>query len=139
VTPGEGLYLRGREDLSDAELARAVEEARRDAVALDAALHAGGRRVEVAGRTLLVVDDGVATGGTLIAALRWARGAGAARVVAAVPVGAPESLARLRGEADDVVCVYAPSPFGAVGAWYGSFEQLHDRDVVRLLRAAVSR
>lgn len=89
--------------------------------------------VDVRGKTAIVVDDGVATGGTAIAALRWARGAGAERVVLAVPVAPGRSLARLRDEADEVVVLSAPDPFSAVGEWYRSFRQTSDREVVEAL------
>jgi putative phosphoribosyl transferase len=89
--------------------------------------------VDVRGKVAIVVDDGVATGGTAIAALRWARGAGAERVVLAVPVAPGRSLGRLRDEADEVVVLSAPDPFSAVGEWYRSFRQTSDREVVEAL------
>ena len=94
----------------------------------------------VEGRVAIVVDDGVATGSTAVAALRWARGQGAERVVLAVPVAPPQSLERLRAEADDVVVLETPSPFFAVGEWYRDFEQTSDRQVVdALARSAGTR
>jgi putative phosphoribosyl transferase len=87
----------------------------------------------VEGRVAIVVDDGVATGSTAIAALRWARQQGADRVVLAVPVAPPQSLDRLRAEADDVVVLETPSPFFAVGEWYRDFDQTSDRQVVDAL------
>lgn len=89
--------------------------------------------VDVRGKIAIVVDDGVATGGTAIAALRWARAAGAERVVLAVPVAPGRSMARLRDEADEVVVLSAPDPFSAVGEWYRSFRQTSDREVVEAL------
>jgi putative phosphoribosyl transferase len=89
--------------------------------------------VDVRNKIAIVVDDGVATGGTAIAALRWARGAGAERVVLAVPVAPGRSLGRLRDEADEVVVLSAPDPFAAVGEWYRSFGQTSDREVVDAL------
>ncbi len=82
---------------------------------------------------MAIVDDGLATGATMIAALRWARAAGANRIVAAVPVAAVASLALLAREADAVVCVEARGDFLAVGAWYGSFDQIDDHAVMCLL------
>ena len=94
----------------------------------------------VEGRVAIVVDDGVATGSTAIAALRWAREQGADRVVLAVPVAPPQSLDRLRSEADDVVVLETPSPFFAVGEWYRDFDQTSDRQVVdALARSAGTR
>jgi putative phosphoribosyl transferase len=94
----------------------------------------------VRGRTAVVVDDGVATGGTAIAALRWARAQGATRVTLAVPVAPRGSLERLAAEADDVVVLETPEPFFAVGEWYRDFDQTSDREVVSALaRSAGSR
>jgi putative phosphoribosyl transferase len=133
VTPGDGVYVRAHDGLTDEQLAAAVERARQKAASLDEKLHREHGRLELAGKTVLVIDDGLATGGTMIAALRWARGAGAARVVAAVPVAAAETLGLVRAEADEVVCPHAISPFFAVGVWYRSFGQIDDSEVVRLL------
>jgi putative phosphoribosyl transferase len=92
--------------------------------------------VEVAGKVAVVVDDGVATGGTSAAALRWAGEQGASRVVLAVPVAPREAVARLSKEADEVVCLATPDPFFAVGQWYEAFPQTSDREVVALLQGA---
>jgi putative phosphoribosyl transferase len=133
VTPDGGVYVRGSDGLTDAEVARAVEHARMEAARLDRVLHAEQEPCRLAGGTAVMVDDGLATGATMIAALRWARAGGAARVVGAVPVGAVETLERVRREADNVVCVHPRSPFWAVGLWYASFEQVDDAEVARLL------
>jgi putative phosphoribosyl transferase len=133
VTPGDGVYIRGPDGLTEEELAAAVAEAKAKAVALDSRLHAEFEPLELGGKTVLVVDDGLATGGTMIAALRCARAAGAARVVAAVPVAAAESLELVRPEADALVCPHPLAFFFAVGVWYASFEQLDDADVIALL------
>ena len=81
---------------------------------------------DLEGERVLVVDDGVATGATTIACLRQVENAGAAHVVLAVPVGSPDSIERLRDEADEVVCVDAPPGFGAVGQFYRQFGQVSD-------------
>lgn len=96
--------------------------------------HRAGREpVPVAGRTAILVDDGLATGATMRAAAVAARAAGAARVVVAVPVAAPEALGDLADVADEVVCVAAPAAFGAVGRWYADFGPTPDEVVQSLL------
>ena len=92
--------------------------------------------LELADRTVVLVDDGIATGSTMEAAVRACRAGGARRIVVAVPVGAPESLAALEPLADSIVCLMQPVGFGAVGRWYESFPQLEDEDVRRCLTAA---
>ncbi len=88
------------------------------------------------GRTAVVVDDGVATGATAIAALRWARAQGASRVVLAVPVAPTDTVSRLALEADDVFALEKPYLFRAVGEWYRRFDQTTDREVVEALARA---
>ncbi|WP_456280777.1 phosphoribosyltransferase [Cupriavidus sp. JZ107] len=87
-------------------------------------------------RVVIMVDDGVATGATMRAALESARHAGAARVIAAVPVASVEGLASLRDAADECVSLSVPEDFGAVGAYYADFEQTTDDEVMALLREA---
>lgn len=87
-------------------------------------------------RTAILVDDGLATGSTMLAAVDVARKLGAAQVVVAVPVGARQACERLAGKADRVVCLAEPEPFGAVGYWYQDFTQTEDAEVRRLLRLA---
>ncbi len=89
----------------------------------------------IAGRTVIVVDDGIATGSTVRVALRAVRRAGASRVVLAVPVAPREALDLLRPEVNEIVCLATPSPFLAVGAHYLQFAQLADEDVVSLLQS----
>jgi putative phosphoribosyl transferase len=99
----------------------------------------GGRpAMPLEGRTVVIVDDGLATGGTARAAVRVARERGATRVILAVPVAPPETVATLRRDADDVVAVETPEPFFAIGGWYSDFSPTSDDEVVELLvRAAV--
>lgn len=120
------------EEYLEREIAAEEEEIRRRSEVY----RRGRPPIPVSGRTAVIVDDGVATGGTAAAALRWARAQGAARVVLAVPVAPRESLARLRGEADEIVCLSVPEPFYAVGQWYRSFTQTPDERVVELLDEA---
>jgi predicted phosphoribosyltransferase len=89
--------------------------------------------IPLRGRTVVVVDDGLATGGTAHAALRAVRAQGARRVVLAVPLGVPDTLSRLADEADAVVCLVAPQPLWAIGLWYEDFSQVSDDEVDELL------
>lgn len=92
-------------------------------------------RVPVTARTVIVVDDGVATGSTMRAALAAVRTLDPARLVAAIPVAPAESVEALRAAADEVVCGWTPEPFYAVGQGYRDFEQVSDDEVRRLLGA----
>lgn len=87
-------------------------------------------------RTVILVDDGIATGATITAAARESRAHRPARIVLAVPVAPPEVVDRLAKEVDDLVVLETPEPFFAVGSWYYQFEQTSDDEVVALLEAA---
>jgi putative phosphoribosyl transferase len=89
--------------------------------------------IDPAGRVVIVVDDGLATGATMVAALHAARAKGPERLVCAVPVAAPDSLERVRAHCDEVVCLDAPPDFFAVGQFYREFRQVEDDEVVALL------
>jgi len=88
---------------------------------------------------VIVVDDGVATGASMIAALRWVRSRGARLVVAAAPVAPPSTVAELGDEADLVVCPLTPEPFYAIGAFYEDFGQVSDEEVEEILQEYWSR
>ncbi len=134
VTPGrDGVYVRSHDGLGESELRRAIEQAIAKADVLDQILHEHHRSLDLHGKTALLVDDGLATGATMVAAVRWARSHGATRVMVAVPVGAAQSVRLLRREADEVVCPHAEEGFGAVGFWYDVFTQVENEDVVALL------
>lgn len=91
---------------------------------------------EVKDKVVIIVDDGIATGASMLAAVRAVRAAGPARVVVAVPVGPPSACKQLGGEADDVVCATMPSSFEAVGQVYADFHQVSDDEVRELLAAS---
>ena len=93
------------------------------------------RRPPLQGRNVVVVDDGIATGATAIAAVRSIKAEGAACVVLAVPVGSPHTLEVLRHEADEVICLYEPEDFWAVGQFYRDFQPVHDDEVMGTLDA----
>ena len=138
VAPGEdGVFLRDSGGLAEAELAAAVERATAAAAELDRRFH-GDRRpaVDLEAKVVVLVDDGLATGATMIAAIRWARSRGAARVIAAVPVAAAQTAAIVGREADELVCPHVLERFRAVGVWYAHFDQVTDDDVIRLLDRA---
>lgn len=120
------------------ELDRIVErEGRRIRQAVE--LFRGGRELaDVGGRTVIVVDDGVATGLTDLAAVRALRARGAGRIVVAVPVGSAPGLDMLRQEADEVVCHTVPRELMGVGRWYRDFSQVSDEDVIALLAEAAA-
>ncbi|AGW92536.1 phosphoribosyl transferase [Ralstonia pickettii DTP0602] len=116
----------------DAERGRQLDE-----IARRQQRYRGGAPVPArGGRTVIVVDDGVATGATMRAALEGVRMAGAARVVAATPVGSQDGLASLQPAADEIICLNTPPNFGAVGAFYLDFSQTSDDEALSLLRQA---
>jgi putative phosphoribosyl transferase len=92
-------------------------------------LRPGREPLSLIDKTAILVDDGVATGATMRAALASARAMGAAHVIIAVPVGAREVVNKLAERADEIICLYCPEPFQSVGFYYANFSQLHDADV----------
>ena len=151
VASGAGVYVRARGGLTDRQLAAAIVVARADVEALDRRLRGGRPQPSRAGRgrtpgcrpqpsldgqTVLLVDDGFATGATMIAAAHWASARGARRIVAAAPVGARDTVALLRREVDEVVCPYVVDDLVAVGLWYADFAQVDDEEIGELLRAS---
>ncbi len=107
----------------------------RDEIARQAERYRGHRaHADVTGRTVILVDDGLATGATMEAAISALRTANPARIVVAAPVGARDSCRRLAAVADELVCAAQPEPFDAVGLWYDDFSQTTDDEVKELLK-----
>jgi predicted phosphoribosyltransferase len=94
---------------------------------------------DLAGKTVILVDDGIATGASMRAALHGVRRKGPARVIVASPVATPETRDELAREADEVIVLAAPEDFGAIGLFYRDFTQVEDAEVARLLRSAEAR
>lgn len=139
----EGRVVRNRRALEmagvDEAQFRQLAEEQQVEVERRVSLYRGDRpRERFAGRTVVVVDDGLATGVSATAGVEVARQMGAQKVVLAVPVGAPESVQRLEDVADEVVCPEQPADFRAVGSWYVDFAQVGDDDVKRIVDAARS-
>lgn len=93
---------------------------------------------KIAGKTIILIDDGLATGSTMRAAVAALRQRAPARVIVAVPVGARETCVAVQKECDEVICPQCPEPFYAVGAWYRDFSQTTDEEVQTLLRLAAN-
>ena len=105
----------------------------------DATYRQGRPLTPLANRIVILVDDGLATGSTMKAAVQAVKQHKPARVVVAVPVGAPETCSALRAYADEVICARIPAAFSAVGQWYGDFSQTTDDEVIALLRKSLER
>jgi putative phosphoribosyl transferase len=119
------------EDIQQVTAAEQVELARRER------LYRGDRRFpDLSGTTVILVDDGLATGSTMRAAVAALRLEHPARVIVAVPVASPETCDAFLDVADDIVCVETPEPFQAVGLWYDDFSQTTDSEVHELLERA---
>jgi len=99
----------------------------------------GRATLELRGRIVILVDDGIATGGTMRAAIRAVRKRHPARLILATPVASPDVIADLRQEVDEVVCLHQPEPMLAIGLWYEDFRQVPDEEVARILARAAQQ
>ena len=125
--------------VDDAQLALVIDRERAEVDARAAKFRGKGAPLVLDGRTVVIVDDGIATGGTARAAIAVSRARGAATVVLAVPVAPLDTVELLAREADAVVALHSPRHFVAVGAWYTNFDQTPDAEVVALLDEARRR
>jgi putative phosphoribosyl transferase len=128
VVAGYGIS----QDLIDGVAARELDQIRR----LEEIYRAAAPGVDVRGRDLIIVDDGLATGATMRAAVLALRRMGVGRIIIAVPVGARETCENLRAIADELICLHAPGDFRAVGLWYEDFGEVSDNEVRALLESA---
>jgi putative phosphoribosyl transferase len=122
-----------RAGVEEAELERLVAGRRAEVAARVRALRAGAAPSDLVGVTAVIVDDGLATGLSDLAAVASARDRGAGRVIVAAPVASEQALALFRAEADDCVCALVPRRFGSVGRWYDDFASVSDDEVRALL------
>lgn len=123
-------------DISQDEIAHAAARAAEEIERRRHAYLRGRALLPVAGRTAIVVDDGIATGATMRAALQALRRRGPERLVLAVPVAPHDTIAALRAVTDEIICLEMPRHFTAVGAYYDDFSQLSDEEVIALLDQA---
>jgi predicted phosphoribosyltransferase len=134
----DGRVIGSRSGLADPAYLERAAEAGREEIARRLRVYRGGRPPAlISGRTVVVVDDGIATGMTLLAALESLRRRGAAHIVVATPVAAPDAAQRIAAEADEFLALEVPHGFSAVGQFYGDFRQTSDAEVVDLLQSTV--
>ena len=129
----------GALEISDAEIRRTVAAEQRELERREAAYRGGHDPPDVKGKTVILVDDGLATGSTMRAAALAVRQLDPARVVVAVPVASRETCDEFRDDVDEIVCLVTPEPFHAVGIWYDDFTQTSDAEVRELLARANER
>jgi predicted phosphoribosyltransferase len=122
--------------ISEQAIARAIEREERELARREQLFRGSRGPPRIEGRTVILVDDGLATGSTMRAALMALHEQRPARVVVGVPVGAPETCEEFQSEADEVICAITPEPFYAVGQWYDDFTQTSDEEVHELLERA---
>ena len=125
-----------RVGLTEPDILRVESDERRELSRRVRFYRAGRPPIAIEGRTVVIVDDGLATGATARTAVQIARARGAHRIIVAVPVAPSETVAELEAVADQVVSLITPSRFVAVGLWYRDFEQTSDAEVAALLREA---
>ena len=121
-------------DIPDSEIER-IAEIEAGEIEVQEEIYRRGRKFpNIKGKTIIVVDDGLATGATMRSALAAIRKLGAEKIICAVPTAPPETCAAMEEYADDAICYQTPVPFRAVGMWYDDFDQVSDKEVVELLQ-----
>ncbi|MGK2868438.1 MAG: phosphoribosyltransferase [Mycobacterium sp.] len=123
------------QDVTEDQVRAIIERESVELVRRQVAYRGNRQAPELTGHTVVLVDDGIATGASMMAAIRAVRAVGAARVVVAVPVGSPTACHGIGRAADELVCLHTPPDFGAVGAAYADFTQTTDEEVCALLAA----
>jgi len=124
--------------ISEAAIEHVAREEQEELVRRERAYRDDRPAPDLANRIVILIDDGLATGSTMRAAAHAVRAQRPARVIIAVPVGAPQTCSELAAIADEVTCVNTPEPFSAVGQWYLNFDQTDDNEVRELLRKSVT-
>lgn len=122
--------------VTGSDLARIIERERGELERREQLFRGSRPATDVAGKTVIVVDDGLATGATMLAALKALRTRTPCRVVVAAPVASPDTCRQFRDHVDDIVCLFTPEHMRAVGLWYEDFEQTSDAEVRALLERA---
>jgi putative phosphoribosyl transferase len=125
--------------VTEAEIDAVVEAEERELQRRERSYRDGGALPSLEGRTVILIDDGLATGASMRAAVLALREESPAQIIVAVPVASPETCDEFRGLVDEIVCAETPAPFYAVGVWYEDFAQTTDEEVHALLRAANDR
>jgi putative phosphoribosyl transferase len=120
-------------NISPAYLQEEIEKQKKLAQQRAALYRQGGKKTDVKGKTVIVVDDGIATGASIKAALYALKQKGVKKIILAVPVAPPETLKSLAKAVDETICLYTPAVFMAVGQFYRKFDQMSDEEVIKLL------
>jgi predicted phosphoribosyltransferase len=134
----EDSYIIPHDEVSAEYLAAAKEKVRRRLRDMQALYKQGRLMLPIGGKTVIVVDDGIATGNTLLVTIRMLRKSDPARIIVAAPVSSRQALEKLQQEADDCVCLLVPSLFTGVGAYYDDFSEVTDETVIAIMQQADS-
>lgn len=137
VAPGYAIYVHTRADLTSHELWLAAAKAREELEHVDGRIHRKLKQLDVGGREVMLVDDGITTGARMITAARWARTQRARRIVSAVPVASADAAEDVRDEVDLFVCPHELQSLGAVSIRYARFDPVDDDEAIALLERAL--